>query len=83
MIDPGAPKADEPDKYPGIEFEGKLKGVSTSEVDWGTKVAYDITIRTFTPQSLGLATLKAGTKLKVKVTLTDEPEPANTSRKRK
>lgn len=81
MIDPGAPK--EPETYPGVELEGKLKALSTSEVDWGTKVAYDITIRTFNPAALGLATLKAGTKLKVKVTLTDEPEPANTSRKRK
>lgn len=70
-------------EQPAIKFTGKLKGVSTSEVDWGTKTAYDITIRTFEPPALVLATLKTGTLLTVEVAPKYAAEKANERRKRK
>lgn len=72
-----------PPEQPGVEVIGKLKGISTSEVDWGTRVAYDVTIRTFDPNALALGTLKAGTVLKVKVAPNDEPQRANAKKARK
>ena len=81
MIEPN--ERGEKPPQPGVEVLGKLKGISTSEVDWGTRVAYDITIRTFDPNALALGTLKAGTLLKVKVAPNDEPQAANTRKQRK
>lgn len=70
-------------EQPGIDVVGKLQKISTSEIDWGTKVAYDITIRTLDPNALILGTLKAGTLLKVKVAPHGKAEKANERRKRK
>lgn len=82
MIEPNDPTATPPEQ-PSIEVTGKLKGISTTETDWNTRVAYDVTIRTYDPQVLGLATLKAQTKLKLKVTPSNEPQAANTKKERK
>lgn len=70
-------------EQPAIEFVGKVKGISTTEVDWGTRTAYDVTLRTFEPPALLLATLKTGTILKVKVVPHGKAEQANQRRKRK
>lgn len=82
MIDPGHPAGDEPEQI-AIEFEGKLKGISTTETDWGTRTAYDVTIRTYNPNALVLGTIKTGTKLNVKVAPNGSPQQANTKRQQK
>lgn len=71
------------EESPAVELVGKLKTVSTTEIEWGTKVRYDVTISTLDPKALILGTLKAGTLLKVKVATHGKAEQANQRRKRK
>jgi hypothetical protein len=66
-----------------INFDGKIKNISTSETDWGTRTAYDVTIRTYDPNALILGTLKTGSKLKVIIEPNNEPEKANAKKTRK
>lgn len=80
MIDPT--DRNEPEQEQ-IEINGKLKTLSTTEIDYGTKIAYDITIRTTDPKGLLLAAMKAGTPLKVKVSPRYAPEKANQTKKRR
>lgn len=72
-----------PEEQPAVEFTGKLKGISTTETDWGTKTRYDVTISTYEQPALVLATLKTGTILKVKVAPHGKAEQANKRQKRK
>lgn len=69
--------------FPSIEILGKLKSLNTTEVDWGTRTAYDITIRSFDVSALMIATMKTGTILKIKVVPNNEPQKANIRRKQK
>lgn len=80
MVEPNERNAPE---QPAIEFYGKIKGISTTETDWNTRVAYDVTIRTYDPIALGLGTLKAQTNVKVKVAPNAQPQRANAKKERK
>lgn len=64
----------------GVEFLAKLKGISTTEIDWNTKTAYDVTLRSLDPNTLPLATLKPGTILKVRISVENAPQQANRRR---
>ena len=64
----------------GVEFLAKLKGINTTEIDWNTKTAYDVTLRSLDAASLSLGTLKPGTILKVRITVENAPQQANKQR---
>lgn len=72
-----------PVEQPSLEFIGTAPVIKTSHVDWGTKTAYDITIRTFDPNVLALATLRADSNVIVKVAAQHEPRRANTRQENK
>lgn len=64
-----------------VEFLAKLKGINTTEIDWNTKTAYDVTLRSLDAASLSLGTLKPGTILKVRISIENAPRQANQQRK--
>lgn len=76
MIEPDQQTPAQPD----VEVLGEIKSISTTKLDWGTKVAYDITIRTLDPNALALGTLKGQQVVKVKVTPYGRAERANTKK---
>lgn len=61
----------------GVDFVAKLKGISTTEIDWNTKTAYDVTLRSLDSVALSLGTLKPGTILKVRISIENAPQQAN------
>lgn len=67
----------------GVEFLAKLKGISTTEIDWNTKTAYDVTLRSLDAATLPLATLKPGTILKVRISIENAPQQANRKKQAK
>ena len=71
------PNDRKPQEFDGIEFEGETPLIKTSKVDWGTRTAYDVVIRTFDPKALILGTLNASGKVVIKVVPKNGTERAN------
>lgn len=74
------PNDREPQEIEGLEFTAETPLIRTSKVDWGTRTAYDVVIRTFDPRALALGTLKADGKVVVKVVPKNGTGKANAKR---
>ena len=64
-------------EFEGLEFVAETPLIRTSKVDWGTRTAYDVTIRTFDPNALALGALKADGKVVIKVVPQNGTKRAN------
>lgn len=71
------PNAKPDSEQPELEFVAETPLIRTSKVLFGTKTAYDITIRTFDPNALALGGLKADGLVTVKVKPKYEAKRAN------
>jgi len=79
MIDNDEPKQ----QHEIIELDMQVSSVSSQKVDLGTKVIYFAKLSSDDPKTVMLGTLKAGTKLKVKVYSDHAPQEANKKEERR